>query len=496
MPADKTEPTATGATSPNPDQQALEPIVQEIRQTVRTELEHVRHTLDSMTRRHDALEQTLSELARPQSQAGTDGARLFAGRAPGLRTGEDPLTSRGYQISRVIWALVTGNWDCAKIEREVHDRLYEVYGGHLGEGAALVPLGGQHLQRIEPGFAAEVQQLLRHGVAGADLDEVRRVAQMAALFGGIVRQDLSIWDDQGGAVWLGEIQQGELIDLLRAREVFSRAGAREFTLPPNGRIQFPRKTGGASAYWVGEAEEISETTVQTGMLTMIARKLAAIVPVPNELIRFATASVEAFLREELATALALKADESFLKGNDANGVEPKGLIYYDINTRTASTTGADGDRLEPEDIALAVAEVEEQNVDVNRFTFVARPMLWAAIRNRRADAVVEGDAKGQFVFRTESDPRRGDSLDGYRFIRSTQVPNNRTKGASNNLTLLLGGVFREYLIGRVGALEFAINTQSDTNFKRDLTSLRAIQHMDGGPRQEKAFVMIDTLLNA
>ena len=45
---------------------------------------------------------------------------------------------------------------------------------------------------------------------------------------------------------------GELIDLQRNLEVFAAAGAQEIALPPNGRMQFPKLTGGSTAYWVGE----------------------------------------------------------------------------------------------------------------------------------------------------------------------------------------------------------------------------------------------------
>ena len=45
---------------------------------------------------------------------------------------------------------------------------------------------------------------------------------------------------------------GELIDLQRNLEAFAAAGAQEIALPPNGRIQFPKLTGGSTAYWVGE----------------------------------------------------------------------------------------------------------------------------------------------------------------------------------------------------------------------------------------------------
>jgi hypothetical protein len=43
---------------------------------------------------------------------------------------------------------------------------------------------------------------------------------------------------------------GEMVELQRNLEVFANAGCHEISLPPNGRIQFPKVTGGATANWV------------------------------------------------------------------------------------------------------------------------------------------------------------------------------------------------------------------------------------------------------
>lgn len=476
---------ASGGSGASGDNSGVNELLTQVRQTVREEAQSV---VEPVTQRQDQLEQTLSELRQPNSQSNANPNQLFGGSPPNVRQGEDPQTSRGFHFSRLFFAMATGSWEKAKVEAEVHDKLHDVYGGALGEGSMLAPLGGAHLQRMEPETAQFCRDAVRQGVAGADLGEIQRVVQSMPQ----IQQALSQWDDEAGATFLGEIQQGEMIDLLRPREIFSRAGAREFTLPPNGRVQFPRHTSGTTAYWVGENQAITKSEPQTGMLTMMAKKLAALTTIPNELIRFSTPSIEAFVRGDMADSMSSKVNSSLLQAVGSE-LEPKGLLNYSIRSITASTTNSDGDTLEPEDIHLAEAEVEEQDIDVTGFTFVSRPKLWAAIRNRRADAVNADDGKGQFIFRTESDPRRGDSLDGRRFIRSSHVPKDRSKGSSNNLTMLLGGVFREFLIGRVGALEFAINTQSDTNFKNDLTSVRGIQHLDGKPRREDAFVMVDQL---
>jgi HK97 family phage major capsid protein len=429
------------------------------------------------------LKNSLDGLKQPQSQ--NKGSQLYGGGSAAIRQGEDAMTSRGYSFAKLFFALGSREgWQHAKVEKEVHDKLYDAYGA-LGEGTVFAPLGGVHLQRVDAKFAAEVRQMVRQGVAHADPAEMGWVLQQLQR-SGVIRQDLSTWDDTAGAALLGPIQQGELIDLLRAKEIFSQAGCTEFTLPPNGRIQWPRITGDASSYWVGEGVEITESNISTGMLNMTAKKLAAICDFPNELLRFATMSVEALVRNMLAEQQARKLDTTFLTATGSD-TTPKGLINETgINTLTASVTGTNGDTLEPHDVDLAAATVEEQNIDTNGFTFLCRPMLHAKLKNRRADAVSANDQKGAYLFK--------DQLDAYKWIRSTSVPKDRVDGSSSVCTMLIGGVFREYLIGRVGVVEFAVNPFTQTNFRNDLTSIRSIQHVDGKARRPEAFVYIDDLL--
>jgi len=68
-------------------------------------------------------------------------------------------------------------------------------------------------------------------------------------------------------------------------------------------------------------------------------------------LRFASPSAEGLVRLDMARVAALKADLAMLEGT--GGTQIKGLITYsDITSHTASTTGSNGDTLQPEDVAL------------------------------------------------------------------------------------------------------------------------------------------------
>ena len=121
-------------------------------------------------------------------------------------------------------------------------------------------------------------------------------------------------------------------------------------MPPNGRLQFPKLTGGSTAYWVGEGTSITESTPATGNLDLQAKKLGIFVKVNNELVRFASPSAEGLIRNDMARTAALKADLAMLEG--AGGTQIKGLLTYSgITSYTASTVAAGGNTFEAQDVA-------------------------------------------------------------------------------------------------------------------------------------------------
>ena len=185
---------------------------------------------------------------------------------------------------------------------------------------------------------------------------------------------------------------GELIDLQRNLEVFAAAGAQEVALPPNGRMQFPKLTGGSTAYWVGEGEPITESQPATGNLDLQAKKLGVLVKVNNELLRFASPSAEGLVRLDMARVAALKADLAMLEGT--GGTQIKGLLTYcgithahgqHDRARTAT-------RSSRQDVALMDGKLPDA-VDAPT-AWVMRKAMFAALMNRRADAVSAGRRQG------------------------------------------------------------------------------------------------------
>jgi HK97 family phage major capsid protein len=459
-------------------------------------------SLAPVLQRVTQLEGRLAAATQAQSGSGANAGQFLGGKAPAGHTGERATTSRGYQFQRLMGYL-QGQIpaDQCKVEQDVSNRLMQVYvkqgGMELAEPqkAVLCPLSADFMPDIDDGFRGELRQSMAQGVSGADPEEYAYLVRQHMT----KRQAMSIYDDTAGGVFLGPTQQGDMVELIRAREAFSRMGATTLPLPPNGRLTMPRETGAGTAYWVGERGTLTESEIQTGSMSMAAKKLAVLYKLPNELLRFAVPAMEAFTRNSMARTMALKADSTQMDGVGSQ-LSPKGLLRYSgIKTIVATTVGSNGNTIGPNDPGRLIAEIEEANFDpeLDGFGWMMRPKIWNQIHHSRADSITAGDGAGPYLFQTNrEDIARGAprQLEGYNVLKTSQVPRNRSKGSASNLSCVLGGIWSNWLIGRIGVLEVATSTQGDTPFITDQTWVRMIQHMDAIPRYEDCFGVIDTLV--
>ncbi|MGL6097820.1 MAG: phage major capsid protein [Fimbriiglobus sp.] len=369
-------------------------------------------------------------------------------RVPWATSGPVGQDSAGYSVLKAAaFALGYVGPDQAKEEIHTHNQLRDLYAAygfspHHGAQSFLVPLSSAHLPVFEP-HGQRLQQELRQKMSAHagrfDPDEADWIGRRA----GFRPKALGTTPDTAGGTFLPLPVLGELIDLQRNLEAFSTAGAQEIALPPNGRVQFPKLTGGSTAYWVGEGTAITETQPTTGNLDLQAKKLGVLVKLNNELLRFASPSAEGLVRFDMARSAAVKADLAMLEGT--GGTQIKGAITYaGIGTHTASTTGTNGDTFQPQDVALMESKLPDA-VDAPS-AWVMRKALFAALMNRRADAVSTADGKGAFLFRPGGNAAAAPPADlyGTRVVRSGQVSGARTKGSGTNLTYVLLGYFPDW----------------------------------------------------
>jgi HK97 family phage major capsid protein len=428
------------------------------------------------------------------------GQAVVERRVPWVTSGPVGQDSAGYSVLKAAaFALGYIGPDQAKEELQVHHQLRELYATygfvpHCGHQSFLVPLASDHLPSFEPRGARlreEVRAKMCAHRGRFDPDEAGWIARRA----GWRSKALGSVSDADGGVLVGFPVLGELIDLQRNLEAFANAGAQEIALPPNGRIQFPKLTGGSTAYWVGEATSITESAPTTGNLDLQAKKLGVFVKMNNELLRFASPSAEGLVRFDMARVAALKADLSMLEGT--GGTQIKGLLTYSgITSHTAATVGTNGNTFQAQDVALMDGKLPDAVAGPT--AWIMRKNLFSVLMNRRADAVSASDAAGPFLFNPMRNAADAPPMElyGTKVVRSAQVSNTRVKGSGTNLTYVLLGYFPDWIVARLGVMEFLASGLGDSALQNDQTYLRGIQHVDAGPRNPASFVLCDQLVIA
>jgi HK97 family phage major capsid protein len=134
-----------------------------------------------------------------------------------------------------------------------------------------VPVATEHLPTFLPEgkkLQGEIRQKMLANQGRFDPEEAQWISRKT----GFGQKALGTVSDTAGGMIVGFPTRGEMVELQRNLEVFANAGYYEISLPPNGRIQFPQLSDGATANWVGEATSIAESTPSTVNLDLQAKK--------------------------------------------------------------------------------------------------------------------------------------------------------------------------------------------------------------------------------
>ena len=97
-----------------------------------------------------------------------------------------------------------------------------------------------------------------------------------------------------------------------------RGAARQvLSVMPVGRdrVEFPRRTGGVTVYWPGEAASITESNPAGNNVGVTANKMTALTTVSNELINDSLINFGDWVMREMSYAFADKEDEAVFNGD-------------------------------------------------------------------------------------------------------------------------------------------------------------------------------------
>ncbi len=277
------------------------------------------------------------------------------------------------------------------------------------------------------------------------------------------------------------------IELLRAESVVMGMGATVLDGLRGIPVTLPKQTGGATGYWVGENESITESELTTGMISLTPKKVGALVKVSNETLKYTNPSAEALIRNDLFTTIALKIDYTCLKGTGSDN-EPRGIANTpSINTVAIGTNGGAPTFDYLYDMQYAL---QEDNAYRGKLGFIFHP----ATRRRLVKTKIaqySTDTGGDYVITPMVSDQALVSWMGHPYKMTTQIPIDLTKGSSTNCTEIYFGNWAELLIGMWGGVELMASKETSTAFQTDQTWIRILQSVDIQVRHAQSFCLIN-----
>lgn len=294
-----------------------------------------------------------------------------------------------------------------------------------------------------------------------------------------LKNDLSSIKPSDGGFLIPEILRAELLRVALEKAVV-RSRAR--VIPMDSQtVPFPTVDstsnvssvyGGVVGYWTEEGATLTESQPKFGRIELKANKLVLYTEVPNELIRDARPSLEAFLGDIFPEAIAWFEDVAFFIGGGVG--EPLGFLNA-AATVSIDRAGSSTDTIVWADIVNIYARMLPQSLD--RAVWVISPdvlpqLLTMTVGSGNAAVWIGG---GNFPSGASNPPM---SLLGCPIVVSEKA---KTLGTPGDVTLVDFGF---YLVGDRQAM--SARQSEDYRFQNDVTAFRVIERLDGRPWLQSA----------
>ena len=288
----------------------------------------------------------------------------------------------------------------------------------------------------------------------------------------VLQRDLTVGTaTAGGHTVSTDLLSGSFIDMLRNRSsVFSRATSLTGLV---GNIAIPRQTGGATAYWVAESGAPTESQQAFDQVTMTPLTCGAFTDISRKLLIQSSMDVEAFVRGDLATTLALELDRVGLNGSGASN-QPEGVA--NVSGIGSEDIGTNGGAITWAKVVDLESNISANNADVGSMAYITNAKVRGAMKKKPKES-------GQATYIME-----GTQVNGYEAVISNQVLGNISKGVGTNLSQLFFGNWSDLVYGLWSGLDLIVDPY--TNSTSGTLRVVALQDADVAVRHEESFALI------
>ncbi len=255
----------------------------------------------------------------------------------------------------------------------------------------------------------------------------------------------------GGDLVETQLLASDFIQLLRNRTQVLRLGARTLT-GLVGNVAIPAQTGAATAQWVAENANLTESDQTFSQITMQPHTVGALTQMSRRLLLQATPGIEDLVRADLVAQIAIAIDAAAIDG--AGGTSPTGILATSGVGSVA--LGTNGGAPTYGSIVSLYQALGQANADRGALGFLAN----AAGKATLLTTPKIGSTYPTFIWETPDDTE-ANPLDGlmigYKCGVSNNVPSNLTKGTGTNLSALIFGNWTDLYIGIWGGLDVLVD---------------------------------------
>jgi HK97 family phage major capsid protein len=158
-----------------------------------------------------------------------------------------------------------------------------------------------------------------------------------------------------GAAFVPDVLSSTVIRLVDQYSAFAQNATN--VVMPSDVLLFPRRTAGATAYWIDENSAITASDPTSNQVTLTAKKVTGAVVIASELLQDSIVSIADWIAAELALTLSNAVESAAFSGNPSNAPGVAGLVtshtggLLQSSTYTASLVTAAGDT--PDEVTKA-----------------------------------------------------------------------------------------------------------------------------------------------
>lgn len=232
----------------------------------------------------------------------------------------------------------------------------------------------------------------------------------------------------------------EFIELVREKTVVDKLAPKMRSVPFN--IKMPTQTSASVVGWVGEAKPKPATNPEFGTTKLGFSKIAGIVVLSDELVRFSNPKADKLVRDDLVESTAKFVDSEFFDPDKAETEESPASVLNGVTPITA--TGTDAAAYDT-DLNALITQITDSGLGLEG-------AYWIMGETRAATMSGLRDALGRKYF-------EGMELSGQRTLKGLPV---MTSGSAKDKIVLI--IPSQIMLADDDQIDFEVSTEATINF--------------------------------